>query len=198
VPEFNLIQRGELQERLVRGLVIKERSPAPSLEATVQAVVLLEDLTRQSPFIQPVEKRWSRGRSFAGVAAELSMYAIRNPAGSGIVTVVDSIIVSAGITQSFQVGRNGTATLGLLGSPLYIDRRNGVASAVQIFEGSDPLSQLTEGPMLQARVAVGAAWEMIPRSYSGILLSPGDTIMIESLSFNTAIEVSFGGRDYGI
>lgn len=143
---YNLIQKGALQERLSRGLGIQERSPAPTLDAVVQPVVILEDLTQQSPFVQPVDRRVWCGRSFTAAAGEFTYIALVNPAGSSCVAVLDFFSVTSATNFIAVAGHIVTpanlaaaVASGILQSCFYADPRNGVngATAIQAWLGGD-------------------------------------------------------------
>lgn len=89
---FNQIQRPDLLQRLTKRLGLNERAPVSTLQPELQAVVLLEDLSTQSPFVQPTGRLASATGLATAVVGQFSQFELENPAGSGIVAVVRRIM----------------------------------------------------------------------------------------------------------
>lgn len=104
MAQFNLIQRPDLNDRLVRALGIRERAPAPNLSPEVQAVILLEDLTTSSPFQRSLMRECAGIGTAGPVAGQYSAIVVSNPAGSGSVIRIDSITAWASAATRLQVG----------------------------------------------------------------------------------------------
>jgi len=175
MPEFNLVQRGELQDRLVRGLIIKERAPAPTLAPEIVPTVLLEDLTRQTPFQQAVARDAFANQNVPAVVAEFAQSDILNPAGSGVIALITQIAVDTNGTYS--VGRlTGTAATTAAGVG-WMDNRNGPVPTLRHFVGSDPINVVAQ-PFFRF-----LAPHTILHSLHHILL-PGETITIQIATAN--------------
>lgn len=87
------------------------------------------------------ERLWAATRTVTAIAAEFSMCAIVNPAGSGQIVVIDKITGGAA-AGSFQISLDlaslYSATLALNGSTVLRDERFSPAnSVVQVFTGTD-------------------------------------------------------------
>lgn len=88
-----VIQRGELNVRLARGLELRQSGGEGLLLADqVVPVVQLEDLTTQSVFQGPLDRRANGGNVQAAVAAQYGQVTLLNPIGSGIVAVVEQLL----------------------------------------------------------------------------------------------------------
>lgn len=97
----NQIQRGDLLQRLLRGLEVKgQRAAALSLESTVVPIVVLEDLTKDLEQ-DPRAPTWFYSQRAAALAGELSCVGIIN-AGPDV-CLVEHVTISAGAALDFDV-----------------------------------------------------------------------------------------------
>lgn len=195
--EYNLIQRPDLQQRLSRGLdIVGESSPARTLDPTVQAVVLLEDLTKQgSPFVQPVDRRGLACFPLAADAANRSLVLIRNPTDSGLVVVVDGLMISTSQGSSdIGIGRYSPALAVIASNGAYADTRNGVQSPVQVMTANPAATQVL---VEMARVRVGTSGAGQSQFHiPSVVCLPGETFGIESTVINAALSGSFSWLEY--
>lgn len=195
--EYNLIQRADLQQRLARGLdIVGESSPARTLDPTVQAVVMLEDLTKQgSPSLQPVDRRALGCFPQAAVAGELSAVVLVNPASSGLVVVVDGIMLSTSVASTdIGIGRYATAGYALQTTGRYADTRNGGDSPIQIWGGSDAVSSVQQE---FARVRVGSSGAGQSQFHvPHVVLLPGESFGCEHQAANASLSVGFTWLEY--
>lgn len=183
---YNLIQRGELQQRLTRGLQINEKAPAQTLASDIQAVVLLEDLTKQTPFVQPLERRFFGGNQVPAVAAEFPAVVLQNPLGSGVVAVVQKLRWR-GTSNPAGVGRLPNALVaGLALSPLPVpaDSRIGPTSACQVLDGTNAALL---APTYMFTMAVSNTVSA-PADLPNIVVLPGESLVLEGLTVNTPFD----------
>lgn len=195
--EFNLVQRPDLQQRLSRGLnIIGEKSPARTLDPTIQATVILEDLTKQgSPFESPVDRRaWGSSGPIAGVAGELGKAAVVNPASSGIIIAIDWYGGYAAATAGIILGRLDISGLLPLANGDFSDTRHGPNSVIQIYTGTDPGSTLTAefGRMKFNSTGAGTSFYPLPP----IIVQPGENFGIESVVAATEVGFFFSWVEY--
>jgi hypothetical protein len=103
---LNVIQRGELNLRLARGLEVRQRSGQGLLLADqVVPVVTLEDLTQQSLSVEPGERRaYMCTGVIAAVVGQSGYAAVFNPVGSGALLVVRGFNVSMSTTSQIVWG----------------------------------------------------------------------------------------------
>lgn len=196
---FNQIQRGPLQERLTRGLGIQERSPAPTLAADVQPVVLLEDLTRQSPFAQPSNRRATFNFTQAAVAGEAGIFTISAPPPpSTAIYVVRRIMASASLASIIQwgFGESDEATAIV---PRYYDARNGDRPGAVCRCGTDavipidrPLGQRRVSTTLQAVEIDNLAIVILPRN----AFAPSDVFTVANTVVNSELMVTIEFDEY--
>ena len=195
--EFNLIQRPDLQQRLTRGLdIVGEKSPARTLDPTVQAVVLLEDLTRGgTPFDQPVDRRAGTSSGpVAAVVGEIALMLCVNPANSGLVVVLDTMGVFADATMEFIVGRFQNTGIALVAPGDYYDLRHGPNSPVEVWAGTNAVSVVTAelGRFKGNSTGAGYQYTNLPP----IVLSPGEAAGIEMVTANIRCGASFAWLEY--
>lgn len=115
--EHNLIQAPELLSRLTQRLGLKQAHVAPALTEGVQAVILLDDLTRNQDANYHVCAVGTKGTG-NGVTAR-AVNELMNPLGSGVIASVTRIVVSqitssgVGVEHTLQTrGPSITAFLG--------------------------------------------------------------------------------------
>lgn len=200
---FNQIQRGALQERLTRGLGINERSPAPTLASDVQPVVLLEDLTKQNPWQQPTERRWSSAFNVPAVVGELGIVTVSSPVGGRSIFVIDRIsLVSAvaitvqwGWTPADEVAAEFARYADVRNAPDPLNNRAGPL----IRRGSDAVSPI-DGVLGIVRISTTLVYQ---RLYGiDVVLSPrqtalsNDALAIVAQTVNTTFDISIDGREY--
>jgi hypothetical protein len=191
---LNVIQRGELNLRLARGLEMRQRSGAGLLLADqVQAVVTLEDLTRQSLAVEPGERRayMSTGVIAASVA-NFGAGAIFNPVASGALLVVRGFNASASVTQSTVWGISDSINLpGTVLAPWWSDpRTTGIPLALARSgtpAGNIVLTELT-------RILYGPTTSQPPILWPqdfAVVLVEGQSFVGQSSVANVAIMFSF-------
>jgi hypothetical protein len=196
MADFNTIQRAELQLRLSRGLSMNERAPAPTLASDVQAVVLLEDLTKQTPFASPVDRRFFGGAVVTAVAAEFSAVGIQNPASSGVVAVIRKVRFR-GTANPITFGRliNALVT-GLALAPIAIpaDSRLGPTSALVVLQGTSVIP-LAPTPMF---VLAMSNTVTAPEHEPNVVLLPGETFVMEGGTVNLPFDAFAEWVEYGV
>lgn len=169
MPQYNLIQRPDLNDRLVRSLGIRERAPAPSLSPEVQAVILLEDLTTSSPFERSLMRECGGFITAGPVAGQYSGIAINNPAGSGCVIRFDRAQVWAAAASRIDIGPWAQAVPAGTGSRYFMDPRF----------GGQPTGQLRNGTSIVTPVNPVTGWYEVAANTPvdldrlGIIIPPG-------------------------
>lgn len=196
--EYNQILRGELQQRLARGLEIKDKSPARTLDPTVQAVVLLEDLTKQSITTAPLERRCGGGEVIGAGVGFLGIVTLFNPAAAKQIVVVEEI--------TFRVNGTGAVRWGLttgvinepeVNRPFFYDWRNGAPPI-------EPTSQLFAGAVAAAdsiswivgRLAQGSTTSPGLVPINGLVLLPGVGFQVAAETANLEFSVFFRWLEY--
>jgi len=139
MPIQNLIQRGDLNQRLTKALEIKgQKSPILTLDNQVVAVVIAEDLTKQTVFREPSGKRAGFSRVVPFVALQTVIGVIFNPVGSGLVIVPHLAFLTASSTTEVVGGFADPLALPPTASaPVYLDNRNLGVSPVLCRSGTD-------------------------------------------------------------
>jgi len=200
VAELNQIQRGDLQKRLTEGLeIIGERSPAPVLATEVMAVVILEDLTLQSIVRGPVGRHAAEGALQAAVVGEMSYFELFNPAGSGVIAVIDGVSITASsVSDHVNIGWGTGVTPGVRGASFWADRRNPGAPTVLFGIGTDPAPQVSQ-PLAVERSGVNGGREVYPTfARAKPVLSAGESFAVQGQTANLGLAVSFSWVEYDV
>lgn len=101
---MSVIQRVDIQQRLTRGLHLKERSPAPVLHDKVVPVVIVDDLQ------QGETERLAGGGILAfNPGANFGNVQLFNPAGSGVEVLVDELILGLSAGNGWVLGISNIA-----------------------------------------------------------------------------------------
>ncbi len=189
--DVNLIQRGEIQSRLVRGLGIRERSPAPHLAGEISPVVLVEDLSRISPLNPPSDHRpCIVAQATTPAAGQFITLQLRNPTGSGVVLSVMNVIWASTTNDQIRAGFLSGVLSTAGPSPAFRDRRLSTAlPATRTFSQSFAAAGNTGGEFLLDMFCLAST----PYSYSlgGILVPENASVAIESMSANAGLRVSW-------
>lgn len=177
----------------MRGLIIRERSPAPVLAPEVQAVVTLEDLTKQSVFLQPIERRSGFALNQPAVVAEVGIIAIQNPALSGAVVVVDGLFLQSPNSE-MRIGFGSVTGLAPVVATLdWFDNRLTGLPVATFQQGTNIPPQLVNW-LTEHRPVSGHTEQVLPGKL--IVVNPGQNLLVECLVVNVAIRVAFTWIEY--
>jgi hypothetical protein len=199
MPLENHIQRGDLVQRLVRALEIKgTRSPALGLDNLVAPIVILDDLTKQNEWVSSKDRGACIGNNSAAVAAERSGVAIVNPAGSGIIVAVDSVVVSLSTAADVRLQLVDQATI----EATYIatqqcfwtDERNAGFTTAMLRSGSDP-AIIASNAMVRIRVGSANPFAIWTAPMMPIIVQAGRAILAECDTVNQGFSATFYWRE---
>jgi hypothetical protein len=182
----NLIQRADLNQRITRALEIKgQKSPVLTLDNSVVAVVIAEDLTQQAQWVDPTSKTLAASATITGVAAQTGILAVSNPAGSGVVAVVEKVTANTLTNMLFRFGLvNPIAVPAGLANLFFRDRRSTGAPACRAFQGTDGALQIVnEYLAFQVSNAIATPWFETP----GVVIQPGETFGIQATTVNITV-----------
>lgn len=192
MTDRNIIQRGELNMRLLRGLEVRQRAGEGLLLADqVVPCVTLEDLTKQSLAVEPGERRaYASSGIIPAVAAQFGGMAVQNPVGSGALIAIRGFNISTSTTQQHVIGIADISVLATLQTPWWSDPRNtGIPFAV-VKSGSpgasNILTELTRVNMGTTTCQNLIAW---PPDFA-IVLVEGQAFGIQSAVANQATTIS--------
>jgi hypothetical protein len=184
MPLDNLIQRADLNQRITRALEIKgQKSPVLTLDNSVMAVVLAEDLTKQAEWTSPTERRLASRVQIAPPAGQTALLAIQNPAGSGVIGVVEKITATTIVTNQRVVFGlvNPLAIPAAPANMFFRDRRIAGAPTIRAWSGSDAALQIVN-PYLEFAVSTSVATPWYETE--GIVIQQGEAFGIQSLTVN--------------
>jgi hypothetical protein len=191
---LNVIQRGELNLRLSRGLELRQKSGSGLLLAdAVSPVVVLEDLTQQSLAVEPGERRaYMATGLIAAVVGEAGYAAVFNPVGSGALLVMRGFNIAASATMQIVWGIVNPLNLPAnIVTPWWSDPRQvGIPLAVCRQGTNAALQIVTEF----TRTGIGSTTvsnpTVMPHDWS-LVLQEGQAFGGETTLVNQAIAFSF-------
>lgn len=180
MPTDNLIQRADINQRLTKALDIKgQRSPVLQLDNIVSAVVIAEDLTRQQNFTEPTDRKLAAHGDQAAVAGETVQLAVSNPAGSGVIGIIEAVTATTGTSEQFTFGLFDTAALPPTPADLFFrDRRNSGAPTLRAFRDTDAVLRVVNRYLTwQSSNAISTPWYYT----DGCVILPGEAWGIQGL-----------------
>lgn len=179
MPTDNLIQRADLNQRLTKALEIKgQKSPILTLDSSVVAVVIADDLTQQSEWLTPTSRKLASTLTIAAVAGQTGVLAITNPAGSGVIAVIERVTCQVSVAAQRVTFGLVTGTVPVAPANLFFrDRRNVGAPECRAFSGTDAVSVIGNPYLnIQASNSISIPWF----ETEGIVIQPGDSWGIQS------------------
>lgn len=191
---LNIIQRGELNLRLARGLEVRQRAGEGLLLADqVVPIVTLEDLTKQSLAVEPGERRAyaSTGLIAAGGAGTFGASAVQNPVGSGALFVIRGFNISTNVTAAHALGLADISVLGNLQTPWWSDPRNTGIPLALVKNGTPAASNiLTELTRITMGTTTNQPLLSWPQDFALVLVE-GQAFGIQCVVANIATTISF-------
>lgn len=190
MPLDNLIQRADLNQRLTRALEIKgQKSPVLQLDNTVVAVVIADDLTKQSEWVVPTSRKLASTLTIAAVAGETGILAITNPANSGCIALVERVVVAVTVAaQQWTFGLVDPLAVPITPANLFFrDRRNTGGPWVRAFSGTDAIQRIVNPYFtIQSSNSISTPWY----ETEGVVIQPGETFGIQATLANAAFSPS--------
>jgi hypothetical protein len=179
----NFIQRGDLAQRLTKALEIKgQKSPVLTLDNAVVAVVVAEDLTKQTSYTQPNGRKAGFCDHIPLVAGQNAIGVVFNPVASGIVLVMRWAFMRASSTTECVVGFADPLALpaGAV-TPIYWDNRNVGVSPALCRTGTDAVLRIVTECL---RYNTGTTTVGIPSSppLGDIVVNPGQAFGVQQVS----------------
>jgi hypothetical protein len=187
----HIIQRGELQARLQRGLHLKTGTPAPQVHDVVVPVVLLEDLSRIDDNVQLADQRPMWGTKTAGASVgNFSVCSLVNPkqalASQDKILVVDRICVSiAGVNWRASIEPAvGGSVIQFNRDSRYVPIQGSIALTEFSFPAASP-AQAIEVPSTITQI-----------ENTAIVITAGFMLSVYTAVVNTGITVSWFWREF--
>ncbi len=139
--------------QIARHLGLKESVPLGGLHELIHPVLVIGDLTREDAAdVLPLRRPYSSGFAITSIAGQQPRHQLLNPAASGIIAIVTSIIASCDVSGKVDIGRLDTALPTPAGGsnvPSIINTRSTVSGSIQ---GTAPAA-----PACQHRTDTGGA-----------------------------------------
>lgn len=194
MPTDNQIQRGDLLQRLIRGLEIKgQRSAALALESTVVPIVILEDLTRDLTE-DPRAPGWFYSQRIPAVAGELGIIAIINTSQDPCVVERMQITAQAGLDFDVFTSTDAaiTAATGFTEFAAWGDTRLAAVPPLAGSFGSQAGGVgVIENFIHRTRFTLGGS----PTDVWGpVILGPAKGLVIQCTAANALFNAAFSGR----
>jgi hypothetical protein len=194
VARFNEILVGRYNRFLQKLLSMKGSPPAPQLSSEI--------ITSLNLF-HGVENRYLEGwERFAaavgptGAAGQSAAIALRNPAGSNVVAVIEQIFMWAAATANVSIQRNVTADLGTvvsLTSNRIPDTRQ--RPSPTIIESTSTAGVTTGVTMFSVSLIANQVFALISDENQEFPISPGDGIQLIDNTLAQQLNVSFLWRE---
>lgn len=181
MPLENLIQRGDIGQRLCRNLEIRgQKSPVLQLDNTVVPIVVIDDYSAANIAENPIERALVATVNQGAVAGELAILAVTNPLGSGVIGIVEGFIAT-GVTATSVVIFGLVNPAGVPATPANLfwrDRRIGatVAPAMRAFSGTNAALQIVN-EYLGGVCATATAMPFLLTP--GVIIQPGETFGVQ-------------------
>jgi len=200
MARFNEILVGRYNRMLQKLLSMKGGPPCPQLATEIAPNISLFN-GAENRYLEG----WNRigGRiSALGVAANLSAGRLLNPAGSGVIAVVEKASVQASAAASVQltVERPAGAGFPLVGSQMPFDSRNqtlagSAVGGVCLVQGKNNNPTLFGIIVGSFGLLTGTQLELIQTDIQEIPLLPGDSLDMTLSVVNTNIDVTYWWRE---
>jgi len=191
------VRRVDLQQRLIRGLGLKESGAASTLAPQLQAVVILDDLRSQ---VAAIEDRSCSG-SMVGLTPTIGQFEqmqLFNPAGSNIIILVDLIRLYPSGTVGVGIYQSSTALTNL-------DSANNKTLRDTRFTGAGPTGELRNESTAGSPSITVAAATLVQNPVMGgefrmtTILKPGSGINIGQRTVTLGVDaVYFEWRERGL
>jgi len=197
MASFNEIQVGRLNAVLHKLLDMKEGAPAPQLAGDVVPSIILENDRPEFHFLGN-SRLCGGGLYRAGQAGFYNKVALSNPAGSGVLCIVERFDVFA--STNGQIDMMGVDAVSLVGSQngyLFDTRYGGNAWSLSTF----PTCQITfeetafAGYGVNVQVYRNTANTTMTIDKPNIILGPGTGIMLENQIVANAMGVNLWWRE---
>jgi hypothetical protein len=197
MARFNEILAGRYNRYLQKLFVLKGGPPAPQLSSEISTSLVL---------FSGVENRYLEGWNIFGFGQTLNgavgnpaMIQLRNPAGSNVVGVIESLIISTAAADSISVSTGSFATnLGAVLLAIIYDARGGT---IAITGPNIQLSQsnTTAGGGLGRnfffQTQAGVPFQVIQNENQEFPLVPGATWRVETIAANNALTYGVRWRE---
>lgn len=195
---FNELQGGEPANQILqRRFGITGQAPAPVMASELFPTVCLESDRPEWHWLGG--GRLVGGRGFLAAApGNFSQLNLQNPAGSGVIAVVDSIVIAddAGATAMWQIRVNGVGALTVPSASargFMLDSRAGMAAGFRSSLSIGELLTATIAGQVVNQVRVGANGNY--QDIGSYVLGPGSEIVVSPTTQNRSNLVSFRWRE---
>ncbi len=178
MARYNEILVGRFNRGLQKLFGMKGEVPAPQLSSEVQPGVLFGDVVEHR-YIESYN-RYGNANAPTGIAGQVPAAQIRNPDGSNVVAVIESLTLSTSVADLVQMEiASGLGALATVQTSVRLDARQ------QVAQGNLVVSSTTSGNGLIAAASIfrliqtlanGASQELILTENQELTLLPGDGI----------------------
>lgn len=170
---MNIIQGGRWDNLFRRYFGLKgQPAIAPELEATIQPVIVMQDDAPELSLLKGVRRYMTQGFQGA-VAGQFSHIQLINPAGSGVIAVIEMWEIANGAAQGHVSGAVANIGLGVAGPATQsIDLRDNIVVATcQVTTLAAAASNLTS--VVFSRTTTASESFVRLKIPTGIVLPPG-------------------------
>lgn len=193
-----VIQRAEIAARLIRGLHLKERSPAPTLAPEIVGVVVIDDFSKPDGF-QPdppvgYVPCWARSRQGASIG-NFSKVRLINP----LLPVGSVIMVMEGVYVG-TIGDFFIAVMPSVGGTVTGHVRDTRVPGAIVGNTAKGLTEINASAVSDFPIGLesqSAAGVTLPfTDLDGVVVTPGNMLSVSTENLNTQLTVAFLWREY--
>ena len=192
---FNEILVGRLNRYAQKLLQIKNtalRSLSPDLQTVLPLYVGVEDRYLQG------WNRYAQDFLQSAVAAQFSLGEIRNPKNSGVIIVIESVIIRSGATQTNGISVQATTadqTTVSTGQVIRLDPRGGPTPSAILSIGGNATEPTTNAANNFAAVVASTSFQFIQNPNQEWTVLPGDAFFIFTAAVNLILSASVVWRE---
>jgi len=198
---YNEINVGRLNRFLQKHLSIKGPPPAPQLAGDIQPSLGLE-VDVDTFYLQGIF-RYAQQINLAGAVGNAGAVRLRNPVGSNVVVVLESVTVSVraadGVANLIVQGGPATTDLAVVVAATTgqrIDSR-GIQNATSILstDNSTPTPPTLQTERRHLNAGINSSVEMVLIDDAKWSILPGDAVQLTHTALNTVLRVAFQWRE---
>jgi hypothetical protein len=194
MAKYNEILSGRFNRGLLKFFSMKGPAPSPQLSGEISTFLQMFSGVEDT-FLFSLE-RFAQAIAVAPGAAATGGFQLRNPTGTNVIAVLESLIVNAAAVDTFNVtvALNNPADLTTANTNNSTDGRQRTTGSL-LFSSQATGPGLLAGNLFGFTVLASTPVELINHQDQEIVLSPGTAIRVTNSTVNSPIRVSMRWRE---